>query len=169
MNRCKCFVLSGLCRQMTNVYFWSRSPSTIASICVAFRSFCCDSLPLTLSLVIPQRSLPPLRSLHPSRPLMPSSRVGGRGVRAEWLTVEGRAGAGPTEMAREIRARPGWEEVWGAAGGGGGGGGGARLCSVWGRNWPGSTSRGWTSASFTRVWNTERRRRRGGGGGGRCA
>ena len=44
-------------------------------------------------------------------------------MRADRVTVEGRTGAGPTEMAREILARPEWEEVWGA-------GGGARLCSV---------------------------------------
>lgn len=101
---------------------------------------------------MPHLSLPLLRSLHPSRPLMPSSRVGGRGIRVDRVTVEGRTGAGPTEMAREILARPEWEAVWGA------GGGGARLCSVCGRNWPGSTSRGWTTASFTRVWHTERER-----------
>lgn len=123
------------------------SPSTMASICVAFRSFCCDSLPLTLSFVIPHLSLPLLRSLHPSRPLMPSSRVGGRGIRADCATVEGRTGEGPTDMDKEILACPGCEEVWGAEGG-------ARLCSVRGRNWPGSTSSGWTIASFTRVWQT---------------
>lgn len=130
------------------------SPRTMASICVAFLSFCCDSLPLTLSLVIPHLSLPPLRSLQPSRPLMPSSSVGGRGIRADRVTVEGWTGAGPTEMAKEILALPGWEEVWAA----GGGGGGARLCSVCGRNWPGSTSRGWTTASFTRVWHVRERK-----------
>lgn len=122
------------------------SPSTMASICVAFRSFCCDSLPLTLSLVVPHFSLLPLRPFHPSHPLMPSSRVAGRGVRADLVTDGGRTGA--TEMESEIPVRGEWDAVWGA-------GRGARLCSVWGRNWPGSTSRGWTTASFTRVWHRE--------------
>lgn len=123
----------------------SSSPSTIASICVAFRSFCCESLPLTLSLVVPHFSLPPLRSLHPSRPLMPSSRVGGRGVKADRATVEGRAGAGPTAMESEILDCSEWLEGCGALGGG-------RFCSVCGRKRPGSTSRGWTTDSFTRLW-----------------
>lgn len=130
----------------------SSSPSTIASICVAFRSFCCESLPLTLSLVVPHFSLPLLRSLHPSRPLMPSSRVGGRGVRADRATVEGRAGAGPTAMESEILDCSEWLESCGALGGG-------RFCSDCGRNRPGSTSRGWTTDSFTRLWYIEREER----------
>lgn len=131
------------------VVFVSSSPSTIANICVAFRSFCWESLPLNLSLVVPHFSLPTLRSLRPSRPLMPSSRVGGRGVRADRATVEGRAGAGPTAMESEILDCREWEEGWGALGGG-------MFCSVCGRNRPGSTSRGWTTDSFTRVWHTEK-------------
>lgn len=143
------------CAEYLNIVKIIVSPSTIASICVALRSFCCDSRPLALSLVIPHLSLPPFCSLHPCRPLMPSSRVGERGRKVDRITAEGRTGAGPTEMAREILACPDWEEeVWRAAGGGGGGGGGGvggGFCSVWCKNWPGSLSSGWTTASFTRV------------------
>lgn len=114
----------------------------MASICVAFLSFCCDSLPLTLSFAAAPFSLSAFLSLHPWRPFMLSCRATLRSPGAESVE-QGRTGLGATDTDREILACPGCCDCCGG-------------CSLsWLRKHMGSTSRGWTTASFTSVCHRE--------------
>lgn len=117
------------------VIYFNLSPKTMASICVAFLSFCCDSLPLTLSFATAPFSLSAFLSLHPWGPFTLSCRVALRRPGTESVE-QGRAGL-------EILACPGCCDCCGG-------------CSLsWLRKHIGSTSRGWTTASFTSVCHRE--------------